>query len=81
VVSCEERSGGRLVIDAVIPTQFRSVLIFFQRRFPAAGFTLGDGEVEPTDAESNFTGHGYFGRWSIRGLESQTLLSMLTVPS
>lgn len=81
VVSCEERSGGRLVIDAVVPTSFRSVLAFFQARFPAAGFTLGDGEVEPLDAESDFTGHGYFGRWSIRELESQTLLSMFTVPA
>ncbi len=79
VVSCEERSGGRLVIDAVIPTRFRSVLTFLQTRFPAAGFPLGDGEVEPGDAESIFTGHGYYGRWSIRALEGQTLLSMFTV--
>ncbi len=79
VVSCEERSGGGLVIDAVVDAQFRTVLTFLQRWLPAAGFPLGDGEVERGDAESDFTGHGYFGRWSIRPLESQTLLSLFTV--
>ncbi|MGI8681052.1 MAG: hypothetical protein ACR2JO_02730 [Mycobacteriales bacterium] len=61
-MSCEERSGGGLVIDAVVDAQFRTVLTFLQRWLPAAGFPLGDGEVERGDAESDFTGHGYFGR-------------------
>ncbi len=66
VTRTEKRIGNRLIIQGFVPDEFRSVLRFMQQRLPAAGYPLGDGEVEPDDAESNFSGHGVDGRWTLR---------------
>ncbi|MEV0810031.1 hypothetical protein [Micromonospora sp. NPDC050200] len=76
----EERSGGRLVVTAVTPGDFRSTLAFMQRAYPAAGLTLKEGEVEDRDAESNFAGKGLVGRWTLREIpdcDGDTLVTVL----
>jgi hypothetical protein len=76
----EERSGGRLVVTAVTPGDFRSTLAFMQRAYPAAGLTLKEGEVEDRDAESNFAGNGLVGRWTLREIpncDGDTLVTVL----
>lgn len=76
----EERTGGRLVVTAVTPGDFRSTLAFMQRAYPAAGLTLKEGEVEDRDAESNFAGKGLVGRWTLREIpdcDGDTLVTVL----
>lgn len=76
----EERSGGRLVVTAVTAGEFRETLGFMQRAYPAAGLTLTEGEVEDRDAESNFTGNGLVGRWTLREIpdcDGDTLVTVL----
>jgi hypothetical protein len=76
----EERSGGRLVLTAVAPGSFRQTLAYMQQAYPAAGLTLKEGEVEDRDAESNFTGNGLTGRWTldeISGCHGDTLVTVL----
>lgn len=68
VTSVERRSENRTVIDAVGPGEFRTTLAAFQADFPAAGLTLDGGEVEEHDAESEFNGGGYVGRWKLTDL-------------
>jgi hypothetical protein len=80
VTGSEERSGGRLIVTAVAPGTFRDTLTFMQREYPAAGLALKEGEVESRDAESNFTGHGLTGRWTLReisGCHGDTLVTVL----
>jgi hypothetical protein len=76
----EERSGGRLIVVAVASGTFRDTLGFMQRAYPAAGLALEDGEVESGDAESDFTGRGLTGRWTLRelpGCHGDTLVTVL----
>ena len=44
------------------------MLAQLQKAYAAAGLTLTDGETEEHDAESNFNGKGFTGRWGIREL-------------
>lgn len=76
----EQRSGGRLVLTAVAPGSFRKTLAYMQQAYSAAGLTLAEGEVEDRDAESNFTGNGLTGRWTLQeipGCHGDTLVTML----
>ena len=66
LVRTEKRIGNQLIIRGFVPDELSSVLRFMQRQYAAAGYPLGDGEVEPGDAESNFSGHGRDGRWTLR---------------
>ena len=70
LTSSETRSGQRLVVNGTAPRDFSAVLVELQAAYPAAGFPLSGGEVEKDkgDAESNFAGNGYTGRWSLRGI-------------
>jgi hypothetical protein len=70
LTSSETRSGQRLVVNGTAPRDFSAVLAELQAAYPAAGFPLSGGEVEKDkgDAESNFAGNGYTGRWSLRGI-------------
>jgi len=57
-----------IVVTGVTATRFASVLKALQSDLPAKGFTPSEGEVEPHDAESDWSSTGYTGRWAIREL-------------
>jgi hypothetical protein len=84
VTGSEERSGGRVIVTAVSPGTFRGVLAFMQHAYASGGLTLKEGEVEERDAESNFTGNGLTGRWTLReipGCHGDTLVTVLAARS
>lgn len=81
VYASQERSGGRTIVYAVVDRDVKAVLKQLQTDVPAAGFKLTEGEVEERDAESNWTGNGYTGRWAIRevaGCPDQTSVTVLS---
>ena len=80
VVGSETRSDGRLIVYGVSPDGVKTVLADLQKGLPAAGYTPKEGEVEEHDAESNWEGHGYRGRWEIRelpGCDADTTVTVL----
>jgi hypothetical protein len=80
VYGAERRSGGRTIVYAVVDRDVKAVLQQLQDGMKGAGFTLTEGEVEERDAESNWTGNGYTGRWAIRevaGCPEQTSVTVL----
>jgi hypothetical protein len=80
VVGSEKRSDGRLIVYGVSPDGVKTVLADLQKGLPAAGYTPKEGEVEAHDAESNWVGHGYRGRWEIRelpGCDADTSITIL----
>ncbi len=79
LTGAETRPGDRLIVTAVTVGDFRKTLGFMQRAYPAAGLTLTEGEVEDRDAESNFTGHGLVGRWTIREIPDCGGSTLVTV--
>ena len=80
VYGSERRSGGRTIVYAVVDSDVKVVLKQLQDAMRGAGFTQTEGEVEERDAESNWTGNGYTGRWAIRevaGCPEQTSVTVL----
>jgi uncharacterized lipoprotein len=80
VYGAERRSGGRTIVYAVVDRDVKAVLKQLLDGMKGAGFTLTEGEVEERDAESNWTGNGYTGRWAIRevaGCPEQTSVTVL----
>jgi hypothetical protein len=80
VYGAEQRSEGRTIVYAVVDRDVKDVLAQLQQDVPGAGFELTEGEVEERDAESNWTGNGYSGRWAIRevaGCPQQTSVTVL----
>lgn len=70
VVTAVDDRGDKdgIVVTGVTPTAFARVLKGLQADLPAKGYTPSEGEVEPHDAESNWTSKRFTGRWAIREL-------------
>lgn len=66
LTSSSNRGSGGIVITGVTSTPFKTVLAALQKGLPRKGFTATEGEVEPHDAESNWSSATYVGRWAIR---------------
>jgi hypothetical protein len=80
VTRTEARSAERTVLTAVSPKPFKETLADMQRSYSTRGWIPSEGEVEGTDAESNFSGHELRGRWAIRqipGCPDNTSVSVL----
>ncbi len=81
VYATQQRSEGRTIVYAVVDSDVKTVLHGLQTALPKAGFTPKEGEVEEHDAESNWTGNGYTGRWAIREVAGCTEQTSVTVLS
>ena len=81
IYGSERRSGGRTIVYAVVDRDVKAVLKQLQSEVPAAGFKPFEGEVEERDAESNWKGNGYTGRWAIREVAGCTEQTSVTVLS
>ncbi len=84
VTKVETRTEGRIIVTGVSPKDFAATLADLQKTFSTNGWTLSQGEVEKDDAESNFSGNGFRGRWAIRALDQcdgNTTVSVVTGPS
>jgi len=79
VYATQKRSGGRTIVYAVVDRDVKSVLKQLQDEVAAAGFKPSEGEVEERDAESNWKGNGYTGRWAIREVAGCTEQTSVTV--
>lgn len=64
VTRTERRSGDRLIAYGRAPGDFHGVVTFFNAQLPKAGFRQLNGQLDPFDAESDFTGPGHDGRWA-----------------
>ena len=85
VVAVEMRDQDRTVITGVVPREQKDVLAELQDAYAAADIELTEGETEERDAESNFVGDGYVGRWGIQALSdcdpAATRIDVVTQPS
>ncbi|MGN6611056.1 MAG: hypothetical protein ACTHLJ_04725 [Angustibacter sp.] len=84
VTSVESRSQNRTVIAAVVERPFTDVLPQLRTGYEQGGLVLEHGEVEERDAESNFHGHGFKGRWGLRtvdGCDGATTVSVVVAPT
>lgn len=62
----EDRGQDGRIVTATSSTGFHDVLAFMNHEVVDAGFHIEDGETEEHDAEAEWAGNGYRGRWAIR---------------
>jgi hypothetical protein len=83
VLSADDRGSAGIVVTGVTDRPFKATLASLNRRFPAAGYKLEDGESEPHDAESDWVSDKYEGRWAIReipGCADDTSVQVVASP-
>jgi hypothetical protein len=80
VFHVEDRGKDGVIATGITATPFDDVLKAMNDA-TRAGFTVTSGETEEDDAEANWTGHGYLGRWAIKKSASctdQTVIQLLS---
>jgi hypothetical protein len=65
VFDIEDRGADGLIATGVTATRFEDVLAALNAA-KKAGFRVTSGETEEDDAEANWTGGGFTGRWAIK---------------
>lgn len=80
VFHVEDRGEEGVIATGVTATPFAEVLKAMNSA-TGAGFEVTSGETEEDDAEANWTGHGYVGRWAIKksaACPGETVLQLLS---
>lgn len=78
----EWRTQNRLIIYTVVPYDWQTTLTYLNKAVPGAGFELSGGEMEiGLEAESDYAGNGYRGRWVLHAIAGCPDVSTLTVLS
>jgi hypothetical protein len=66
VYNAEDRGAGGTVVSGVSSSSFKQILDFLNHDAVDAGFKIEKGETEAHDAEAEWKGNGFHGRWAIR---------------
>lgn len=80
VYHVEDRGSDGVVATAVTKAAFPDVLTALNAA-KSAGFKVTEGETEDHDAEANWTGNGFTGRWAIKESAScpgETVIQLLS---
>jgi hypothetical protein len=80
VFNAEDRGADGVVVTGVTSLPFEQVLDALNGPAQDAGYQVTTGETEEHDAEANWSGHGYRGRWAIResaGCAGETVVQVL----
>jgi hypothetical protein len=81
VHGAEDRGESGTVVTGVVDADFEAVLDFMNGEVAAAGFEVDSGETEEDDAEAEWSGNGYRGRWAIRAsptCDGETVIQVLS---
>ena len=84
VYDVEDGGDAGVVLTAVTSAPFDDVLAHLNGPVQDAGFAVTEGETEEDDAEANWAGEGYRGRWTIRRsatCSGETVIQVLAVAS
>lgn len=66
VFNAEDRGADGTIVTAVSSQEFSKILRFMNHDVVSAGFGIEEGETEKHDAEAEWEGHDFHGRWAIR---------------
>jgi hypothetical protein len=66
VYNAEDRGADGTIVSAVSSSTFKDILGFLNHDAVDAGFRIDKGETEAHDAEAEWEGNGFRGRWAIR---------------
>lgn len=66
VYHAEDRGGDGTIVTGISAADFRTILGFMNHQVVDAGFAIEQGETEEHDAEAEWRGNGFRGRWAIK---------------
>ena len=66
VFNAEDRGADGTIVTGVSSTGFKQILAFMNGDVADRGFKVEKGETEEHDAEAEWDGNGFRGRWAIR---------------
>lgn len=66
VYDAEDRGADGTIVTGITDLPFEEVLAALNGPAQDAGYEVTNGETEEHDAEANWEGNGYRGRWAIR---------------
>jgi hypothetical protein len=66
VFNAEDRGADGTIVTAVSALEFTKILRFMNHDVVSAGFDIEQGETEEHDAEAEWKGNDFHGRWAIR---------------
>jgi hypothetical protein len=66
VYHAEDRGADGVVVTAVTSRSLKQVLATLNGPAQRAGYKVSNGETEAHDAEANWSGNGFRGRWAIK---------------
>jgi hypothetical protein len=68
VITSAKSFEAGVALVGFVPMELKDATQFFLHKFPAAGFKLGRGEVEQSEAEARFGGNGIVGYFKLRSI-------------
>ena len=83
VFHVEDRGKFGIIATGVSTSDLKDVLHFMNTTVVEAGFKTTEGETEEHDAEANWAGNGYRGRWALRdsaNCSGETVVQVLSAP-
>jgi hypothetical protein len=66
VYNAEDRGKDGVIVSAITKSTIKAVLADLNGPAQDAGFKVTNGETEKHDAEANWSGNGFRGRWAIK---------------
>lgn len=81
VFDSEDRGRFGTIVTGVSASSVKDVLAFMNKDVVGAGFETEDGETEERDAEAEWKGNGFRGRWAIRAsgtCSGETVIQVLS---
>lgn len=84
VYSAQDRGKEGVVVTGVTSLPFKQVLAALNGPAQEAGFRITNGETEAHDAEANWSGNDFRGRWAIREsatCDGETVVQVLAAPA
>jgi hypothetical protein len=84
VFNAEDRGGDGTIVTGISSAGFTSILDFMNSDVVGAGFATEKGETEEHDAEAEWKGNGFRGRWAIREsaqCPGETVIQVLSAAS
>ncbi len=80
----EDRGSDGTIVSAISSSGFEDILAFMNGQVVDAGYEVDKGETEEHDAEAEWSGNGFRGRWAIREsakCSGETVIQVLSAGS
>jgi hypothetical protein len=66
VFNAEDRGADGTIVTGISSAPFKQILAFMNQHVVGQGYKIEKGETEEHDAEAEWQGNGFRGRWAIR---------------